>query len=281
MNPRRLVPLALLLLGLLAGCGDANETVQIADVRDVPKEKANLPPDVSPAVRFGIGGQSDPHGGTPPPAQPKWSWTTPEGWEEQGGGGMRVVGFRIAGDENAECTVIVLGGTGGGLAANVNRWRKQMGLEAIAEEAVKALPRKPLLDQEAVFVDLAGTYGGMGNRDPLENARMLGLVLGLGGRTLFVKMTGPAALVEAERERFDAFAASLGLKAAPTAPTAPHGPSAPARKARLSWTLPEGWKAQPGRRMREASFVAPGAAGSECYIIILGGRAGGGAYAFV
>ena len=139
MNPRRLVPFALLVLGLLASCGDSNETVRIEDVREVPKEKVSLPPDVSPAVRFGIAGQGDPHGGTPPSAQPKWSWTTPQGWEEQGGGGMRVVGFRIAGNENAECTVIVLGGTGGGLAANVNRWRKQMGLEGIDAQAVSSL----------------------------------------------------------------------------------------------------------------------------------------------
>lgn len=71
-------------------------------------------------------------------------WTTPDGWEEEDGSGMRAATFKIAsGDESLECSVIPLPARGGAAASddylldNVNRWRKQLGLAAWSAEELK------------------------------------------------------------------------------------------------------------------------------------------------
>ena len=64
------------------------------------------------------------------------SWTLPPGWQELQASGMRLANLRPAGHPDAECTLVILGGDGGGLEANVNRWRReQMGLEPLAPGA--------------------------------------------------------------------------------------------------------------------------------------------------
>ena len=52
---------------------------------------------------------------------------------------MRLVNLRPAGDPSAECSLVVLGGDGGGLTANVNRWGDQMGLGPLSEEEVERM----------------------------------------------------------------------------------------------------------------------------------------------
>src|SRR5258708_4657872 len=61
-------------------------------------------------------------------------WTLPPGWKEEKGGPARVASFRFGErDPKLEMTVVRLPGDGGGLAANVNRWRDQLGLDRASE----------------------------------------------------------------------------------------------------------------------------------------------------
>lgn len=78
-------------------------------------------------------------------------WKTPKGWTEEPGTGMRKATFVIATGEKSsraeeysgnggvnsklECTVIPLPSTG--VLANVNRWRKQIGLPGLSAEELK------------------------------------------------------------------------------------------------------------------------------------------------
>ena len=99
------------------------------------------------------------------------------------------------------------------MAANVNRWRGQMGLEDLDEAAVEALPKKPLFGYEATFLSLDGDFAGMGQEGKADY-RLLGLILTAGDGALFVKMTGPRDLVAANAEQFDAFCQSLRVSGA-------------------------------------------------------------------
>jgi hypothetical protein len=61
-------------------------------------------------------------------------WTLPAGWTEEAGKGDRVATLRFGKSEpRLELAVTRLEGEAGGVLANVNRWRRQMGKDPVAE----------------------------------------------------------------------------------------------------------------------------------------------------
>jgi hypothetical protein len=139
-----------------------------------------------------------------PPAQLQRSaglaWSLPAGWTQDAERAFRVATFRSSEQPDVECYVTVLHGDGGGLEANVERWRGQLGTSAAPADVLerRALP---LLGGEGALVEIRA-------RAPDERA-MLGAVRLFGERALFVKLTGPAAAVDAERARFLELCGSL------------------------------------------------------------------------
>ncbi|MCH2118386.1 MAG: hypothetical protein MK161_11880 [Pirellulales bacterium] len=88
-------------------------------------------------------------------------WTLPAGWEEQPGSGMRAATISIpTTDVPLELSVLSLPWTGSpqdGVLANVNRWRRQMGLSAIGpQEMSECTSELQLGDVVATRVDLRG-----------------------------------------------------------------------------------------------------------------------------
>jgi hypothetical protein len=128
-----------------------------------------------------------------------FEWVTPTGWREEAGTGMRTATLWI---EDAECTLIVLTGDMGGMAANVARWLEQVQLPVPAaaelEAYVEALPR---------FTTAGGGSGVLIDFDEwvfADDARstLAGVISLEQGQTLFVKLTGPAALLRREKMNF-------------------------------------------------------------------------------
>lgn len=179
-------------------------------------------------------------GGEAPAAH--FSYTTPTGWQEQPLTPMRAVNLKVG--EASECYVSELGGSGGGLASNLNRWRKQMGQPELSEADIAALPKRTLLGQEASLISISGTFSGMGGTAPKENYRMLGVALSTADHAVFVKLTGPQAEVEKETANFDTFIASLkegeAPAAAPAAAAAPTAPAAAPAEAAAAPQMPAG-----------------------------------------
>jgi hypothetical protein len=84
-------------------------------------------------------------------------WKAPDGWEREPAGqpiyAKYVVGPK---DSAAEITVTRLGAQAGSLLANVNRWREQLGLKPIAEDALNDnVSKEKIGDQEVTRVDLS------------------------------------------------------------------------------------------------------------------------------
>jgi hypothetical protein len=210
----------------------------------------------------------------------RWSFETPSGWTELPPAPMRDHGWRVGGpDTKAECTLSFLEGAGGGLVANVDRWRRQMSLPPSAgADEVAALPTRPWLGVDARVVVLDGDYRGMGTTTQVGGARLLGLVASLPSGTAFLKLTGPAGIVETEKDRFFALAESLRLESKPEAAPAAGagaGATAPPSRGPLSWTVPEGWVEQPKKPMRLVTFSPRGAPGVTVHVSVLA-RDGGG-----
>jgi hypothetical protein len=143
------------------------------------------------------------------PAPEQFRWTKPPGWKEVPGTQFRNANFSFGPHGEGEC--YVSSGAGGGTIENLNRWRAQMGQPELTAAQVAELPVKKLFGAPGRFLDISGTFTGAGGMTPQPDYRLLGVVYSEGDTTVTVKMTGPTDLVEAEKENFDAFCASLRL----------------------------------------------------------------------
>jgi hypothetical protein len=136
-------------------------------------------------------------------------YVTPDGWEarppiDKQGVHIPVV-FRVpANGGEAEATAMPLPGDGGGLAFNVNRWRRQAGLPPVEEEQIRRDARTLKMgDTEAIYVDLSGPGAG-------APKRILGVLLPHGKKeTWFFTFKGPPDLVGKEQSHFETFVKSV------------------------------------------------------------------------
>lgn len=146
-----------------------------------------------------------------PKVEMPFVWEEPEGWTKAPTNQMRMINYRFGENDEGECYVTFLPGGGGGLVANLDRWRKQIGMKPFTKEELLKLPLKPFLSGEAFFIDMSGDFQGMRSKKK-ENYRMLGLIQQQRELTGFVKLTGPANLVELNYEKFEKFTSSLRFK---------------------------------------------------------------------
>lgn len=199
----------------LSGCGDRDISAGLIE-RELSSSEREFKLAESSTERFryqtrpAAGGDSSAAGNE---GGPKLVYDTPEGWSDKGASMMRDINFSFGESGEGECYVARLPGAGGGLLANVNRWRSQMGAEALTEEQVAALPVKPLFGQPARFVTVDGTYSpGMGSTETFADYRLIGLILASDAGAVFVKMTGPKDLVTKNEAAFDLFTQSIDVK---------------------------------------------------------------------
>jgi hypothetical protein len=140
-----------------------------------------------------------------PDAGSQPTWTIPAGWQTGPPAQFLVAKFIIAGagDAKAEVNVSSLAGDGGGLVANVNRWRAQLGEPAATEAELAKLPTIAASGGTATEVDISG-------KDPRTGkpAELVGFVLPLGGQTWFYKLMGDAAVVAQQQDAFVKFVQS-------------------------------------------------------------------------
>ena len=136
------------------------------------------------------------------------SGTVPDGWIRGAPSGPfpAEVAFKMVGDGRmAEATASVLEGKGGGLLANVNRWRGQMKLEETTEEQLRNTAQKiEVAGLTADYVDLLGPESAGEKRE-----RLLGVIVPRGGATWFFRLRGPAELVGKQKSAFETFVKSV------------------------------------------------------------------------
>jgi len=190
---------------LLSSCSP--NTVEITETRELNEneQKPKLVAKSSERFKFAL-----PQTMRQQDSGPRFAYELPEGWSEnEEPSPMRRVDLRFGAEQEGE---IYLTSAGGSLVDNINRWRRQMGLEPSSQDEVSSLPTRPLLGGSAVLVTLDGDFSGMGAEQALPDYRMIGAVLQLRQGSLFVKMTGPRELVKANEEEFNAFCDSLRVE---------------------------------------------------------------------
>jgi hypothetical protein len=175
---------------LLIGC---DEQPQVA-VYSVPKEEVRpivMEPSREAAPQAPVAG-----------AMP---YRVPEDWQERDEpGAMRVATFDVGQGDNAiEVAVSRFPGDVGGLLANVNRWRGQVGLGPVTEAE---------LDGVVEPFDGSGGFHGHTMRLRGPDQHLLGAAIHEHGanRTWFVKVTAPPEVADQHAEAVFAFARSFG-----------------------------------------------------------------------
>ncbi len=262
---------ALALLAFAAGCGrDDVKVYRVAKENPSPPPLAAMPtghPDVSTA------------------GSPQLKWKTPEGWNEVPPGEMRVASFNVKRDgKQADVSVVPLPGAAGGDAANVNRWRGQLGLAPVTpEELQKAAQKVEVAGQPAELHDVVGKSPA--NSEP---TRILGVIQHREGMAWFFKMTGDSQLVAEQKPAFIELLKSFQFAPAEGQPGLPpsHPPidrsvAAPAAatssEGKPSWQVPSGWKEVPGGQFLIAKFNIAGDGGAQAALnVSMSGGDGGG-----
>ena len=128
-------------------------------------------------------------------------WIQPEHWNEIEGSQFSLMDFEAVHDgQRAAISVTKLAKNAGGELANVNRWRKQIGLEEIELAQLEKTKQPFAVDgNPGTFVELKGTRDG-------KPATTLGVIHTITYRTLpetwFYKITGDTAAVVKEKDAF-------------------------------------------------------------------------------
>ncbi len=146
---------------------------------------------------------------------------------------MRLATFRT-GQGSPEVTLSAFPGDSGGLLANINRWRGQIGLEPTDEaQLAKSVESATVEGVSITLVDIPGAAG----------QELLGAVVVPGdGKSWFVKAVGEPAAIAKLKPIFSAFARSFRLQAERPAVNSGSGEV----QTRLSaWKPPAQWRADP------------------------------------
>src|SRR3569623_1260308 len=143
------------LLALLPGCKRLEERMEVTETRAVSSYAGKAAVDIPSSSRFP---EEAPENGQPPPSSSLRDllvWKIPEGWSEAetpDPSGLRTVDLRFGPNKEGVCYISFMAGAAGGLGANVNRWRTQMGQPAYTPEELGKLEKKPFFNREADFV---------------------------------------------------------------------------------------------------------------------------------
>ncbi len=187
---RRRALTILVILGALlsgAGCGKREEI----KVRQVAKGEPQGPLPQNPQPEIAA-----PSTGTGIADEP------PRDWQKQPPSPLRQLSYFVQDSGRARCEVslVMLGGGAGGVMENVNRWRAQIGLKPLDESALAGESRHLSTRLgETTVVDMSGTPE---KGDPLQDGRIIAVILPFGERTFFFKLRGNHDLAGRRKQEF-------------------------------------------------------------------------------
>ena len=137
------------------------------------------------------------------PTGEKPNFKAPNNWKTKPPGPMVASAYNVEGDGGqAEVTISKFPGEVGGMVANIQRWRGQLGLPQLSpDEARKSAEMIEVGGKkDSYMVDLKGTNVRTG-----KEARMVAVGVPFQGETWFFKLMGDDALVGKEKDAFIKF----------------------------------------------------------------------------
>ena len=128
-------------------------------------------------------------------------WDKPEHWATHPDPGSTMFAtavFQV--DDQVKVSVTPLAGDGGGDLANINRWRRQLGMAPVSRLDQQPIQQLQVGTAQTTIVDLSSSD---------QTNRLMAAILHQPDQTWFVKMNGPDQIVEREKDSFEAFVRSI------------------------------------------------------------------------
>ena len=214
------------------------------------------------------------------------AWNAPQGWVEESGKGLRLATFHdTTKPQDVDVSIVPLGGSmAGGLESNLKRWLGQINVQV--PDAQLQFFMQSSRDNIFDFSQLQK------DQSPSVKSMMVSII-SLQDKTVFIKMTGSIEAINRHKKEFMDLVKSVHSKPGLKKESLPadHPPmgdtdnSMPAMmlptanstmEGKLTWVSPAGWQEQPSSGMRLATFrLASAPQKIDCYIVTLGGMAGG------
>jgi len=165
---------------ILQSCGKDNHT------RTYQLPKSEVPPKLQP--------ENNPKSSI--------SWEIPEMWVTSSGSSMRLASFEVPYMGGmGDLSVIQLGGTGGGLMPNINRWRRQLNLEPQSLHEIE----KDLIEKKGKL----GKYKMIRIVNFQNNSAFLVAIIPVENQTLFVKLSADPPGIQETESDFIFFCSSI------------------------------------------------------------------------
>ncbi len=206
----------------------------------------------------------DPIGAAPKPDESKphdhaahsntVTWQAGDGWTQEEAGQFLTAAYSLP--DGGRVTVSKLGGDGGGLAANVNRWRGQVGLKTLDDDKIGGQPMKIADSAEGMLL-----YNLIPPNAAPEVEGILAAVLPLASETWYFKFTGPSGILNKSGGKFMDFLRTVRV-AGSASPASPTPSAAETKKPKVNVVPPESWVPSEGSAMRVASYSITGPEGT-------------------
>ncbi len=157
-------------------------------------------------------------------------WKAPDDWETETPGELQIALYKVG--ESGNVSVSKFPGDAGGIPANVNRWREEIGLPPSPDPGGQVISLEAG-GSRAMWFELRG-----------EDNSILAAIVPVNDETWFFKLTTPGSALENIRPAFMELLKSIEIGEKPVPP-------------RISLEVPQGWEKQPATDMRAASFRIP------------------------
>jgi hypothetical protein len=183
---------------MLSGCGEEEIEVYEAPQPAIASDSAHDPND---------GQDHSGHAHAQPAPTPsestasgQFTCTLPEGWTQATPGSMILHSYATA--SGAAVNISAFPGDVGGVAANVARWRRQLGLEPQTPDQLNASIKADKIGPvDASRVDMAN-----------DSQRMIVSFGMVEGKTWFIKLTGTTDQIDQTLPKFDQFLKTVNWK---------------------------------------------------------------------
>lgn len=198
-------------------------------------------------------------------------WQVPGDWTAEKAGQFATAAYGLPG--GGKVTVSKLAGDGGGLAANINRWRGQVGLKPLGDQDASGQPLRIADSTEEMQLFNLTSVDSVA-----DSPGILAGVLPLRTETWYFKFSGPVGVLRKSEGVFAEFLRSVriaGSQKSVPAP-APTPATAPGGAKKINVTPPDGWTPSTGSAMRAASFsiAGPGGTSTDVSVVPIPGESG-------